>query len=45
MKAKTVKASRSAYLLALTLSLCLTLLAVKVDLSQSVNNYIFYPVC
>jgi hypothetical protein len=45
MKAKTVKASHSAYLSALTLDLRLTLLAVKMDLSQSVNNYIFFLVC
>jgi hypothetical protein len=35
----------SAYLSALALSLRLTLLAVNVDLSQSVNIYIFFPVC
>jgi hypothetical protein len=40
-----MKASRSAYLSAMTLSLRLTLLAVKVDLSQSVAIYIFFHVC
>lgn len=37
MKAKTMKITRSAYLFALTLSLCVALLAVKGDLNQSVS--------
>ena len=40
-----MKASRSAYLFALALSLRVTLLVVNVDHSQSVNIYIFFPVC